>query len=381
MKKESLFELSYGKMEDQIDISQAQEDFSPRKNRILMQNGIFYISNGKSGKIMEFNSYGDILNLYYNGEKNPEPVILTKNKDDEETSTRNVYSYPFNDIGEIGVDTRKMLYIDDRIADNRIEYDEALGVPLNRIILQFDQAGNYIDYLGQEGSGGTPFSYIEKIRITARDELVVFTRNSEGWKVFWFSSVGKPLYIIDIESGFLPFPSDASKESGFASLETIECDQLTRLLYLKIDYYTDYSKVLDSEETGIAFNESRIWWMDVQQGVYSGSADIPSNLQEDGKPDVFNETDIDLLYEFVGSFGDGYFFLLSLEGRNAYNLMILNRNGRVVQRWKIDLGNERLLIKDFYVSHDGILTALLGWEENMEVAWWRTDQFLQKDPD
>ena len=33
-----------------------------------MQDGFFYISNGLSGKVMEFNSYGDILNLYYNEE-------------------------------------------------------------------------------------------------------------------------------------------------------------------------------------------------------------------------------------------------------------------------------------------------------------------------
>ena len=213
--KESLFEIRYGRMEDQIVIDQAGKNYTPRKNRIFMKNGLFYISNGFSCKVMEFNSYGEILNLYYNEEKNPAPVILQKTSDETTTSTRNVYSYPFLDVGEIGIDSRKQLFIDDKIAENRIEMDEELGVPLDRIILQFDQSGHYIDYLGQEGSGGTPFSYIEKIRITLRDELVVFTRNPGGWRIFWFSNQGRPLYVVDIKSDVLPFKDEHAKGYSF----------------------------------------------------------------------------------------------------------------------------------------------------------------------
>ena len=188
LEKESLFTLGFGKMEDQINVFHKPDNKFLYKNRIFMKDGIFYISNGSSSKIMEFNSYGDILNLYYNSESNPEPVLLKKSTVENVTATRNVYSYPFQDIGEIAVNSAKTLFVDDRIAENRIEYDQEMEVTLDRIILQFDKTGNFLDYLGQEGSGGTPFSVIDKIRITQRDELVVFTRNKTGWKIFWFAT-------------------------------------------------------------------------------------------------------------------------------------------------------------------------------------------------
>ncbi|MBI9103380.1 MAG: hypothetical protein JEY99_13260 [Spirochaetales bacterium] len=379
LEKETLFNIEYGRMEDQIDIGAAAENYSPRKNRITMQNGIFHISNGRSAKIMEFNSYGEILNLYYNSGENPEPVILTKQQQGEQTSTRNVYAYPFKDVGEIAIDSGKRLYIDDRIAENRVEHDDGLGVPLDRIILQFNQSGEYIDYLGQEGSGGTPFSYIEKIRISDRDELIVFTRNTQGWKIFWFSSEGRPLYIVDINSDALPFPNEEEKEHSFADLETIESDQINRFLYIKIDYYIDHSMKLDSEETGISFNNSVIWTLDISKGEYDEWVEIPSYLKEEDKPQVYEDETTNLLYEFIGTSGDGIFYLISLDGRNSYNLMLLNRNGQVIQTSGIDMGPDRLMIQEFYISKNGILTGLLGWEENMEVAWWRTDKFLGKE--
>ena len=76
--------------------------------------------------------------------------------------------------------------MDDQIAESRWEFDDELGVMLDRIILQFGRDGRFIDYIGQEGDGGTPFPFVEKIRITERDELVVFfplPRGMEGFLV------------------------------------------------------------------------------------------------------------------------------------------------------------------------------------------------------
>lgn len=58
-----------GKAEDQIDLIQLPGMPFKERSRIVMKNGLFYISNGNTGKVMEFNSYGDILTLYYNPEK------------------------------------------------------------------------------------------------------------------------------------------------------------------------------------------------------------------------------------------------------------------------------------------------------------------------
>lgn len=42
---------------------------------IAMRDGFFYVSNGESQKILELNSYGDLLTLYHNPETNPAPLF------------------------------------------------------------------------------------------------------------------------------------------------------------------------------------------------------------------------------------------------------------------------------------------------------------------
>jgi len=378
LKKESLFSMEFGKMEDQLNVFHRPDNNSLYKDRIFMQNGIFYISNGPSSKIMEFNSYGDIINLFYNQDQNPEPVMLRKKPEENVAATRNVYAYPFQDVGEMAVNSQKTLFVDDRIDRNRIEYDSALEVSLDRIILQFDKAGNFLDYLGQEGSGGTPFSAIDKIRINQRDELAVFTRNKTGWKIFWFSSAGTPLYTVDIGNDSLPFPGTDEEQYGFSALETIDCDTVERTLYLKGDYYIDYSQVLNTERTGIEFSRSVIWFMDMATGRYTGSVEIPAyTRQENGGGNGKEESP--LIYELLGVQGRGNFFLISLNGRNDYNLMIMDRDGKVNLRRQISLGEDRLIFHSFSVDAQGILTGLLGWENRAEVAWWRTDEFIQPE--
>ena len=156
LEKEILFSLGYGKMEDQLNLQEPRGLTQFGKNRILMKNGFFYVGNGLSGKVMEFNSYGDILSLYHNEEMNPEPVLLFRGGSSDSAVTRNLYSHPFLDVGEIAVGKNKKLFVDDQIAENRREFDEELGVMLDRIILQFDRDGRFIDYLGQEGRGWNP---------------------------------------------------------------------------------------------------------------------------------------------------------------------------------------------------------------------------------
>ena len=74
LEKEQLFSLPIGKMEDQLDVYYDGVSSFNDKIRVLMQDGIIFIANGRGLKVMEFSSYGDILSLYYN----PGPIILRR---------------------------------------------------------------------------------------------------------------------------------------------------------------------------------------------------------------------------------------------------------------------------------------------------------------
>ena len=73
LNRQELFTLGLGKMEDQIDLFQTEGELFNLKNRICMRDGLFFIANGNSAKIMAFSSYGDLIYMLYNPERNPGP--------------------------------------------------------------------------------------------------------------------------------------------------------------------------------------------------------------------------------------------------------------------------------------------------------------------
>ncbi len=234
MKRELLFELSLGKGEDQIDLIQMPNIPFNNKSRIVMKDGLIYIGNGNSNKIMEFNSYGDILSLYYNSNENPIPVLLSSASDNENSSNRNAYTFNFRNTGEIAITEKNDLLVEDTVPDNRIDYDETTETTLNRIVLRFNREGEFINFLGREGIGGTPFPYIEKIEINRRDEIIIITRTTKTWNIYWYSNNGSLKFTIKVPLDDLPVLPEGNY---IPSLETIVSDRQENSIYLKVDYY------------------------------------------------------------------------------------------------------------------------------------------------
>lgn len=379
MKKETQFSLDFGKLEDQLILYDEDQINYHRKNRITMRNGIYYIGNGYSDKVVGFNSFGDVLTVFHNPETNPPPVLLPTVEDGGIETTRRVHDYPFRDVGEIALGKSGNLYVDDAVPPNRMEFDSELKTGLNRIVLQFDGDGRFVDYLGQEGSGGTPFPFITSLRTSMEGEIVVFTRTSLGWKVFWFSIEGTPLYIVELLNDQLPIPDDIHLDEGLTLSDvvvvpdTLDCAPDFRRIYFKIDYYTNsHASVRDNGYVG-----SHVWWLDVEQGNYTGNIMLPLERREPEPNGVAQEPVLG--YELIGIARGGNIFLTSLIRKNEFKLLIMNSNGLVVGNSGINFGEQRLLEHTSYVTDSGILCALLGWERKVEVALWRCDKLLPKE--
>ena len=181
VEKESLFTLNYGNFEDELNLF----DFAHSgeiNTSLCMRDGFFYIMNGESKKIMEMNSYGDMLTLYYNNETNPVPSFAGNSE--ASNSTRNAVAYPFNEITDIAVDARKYLYVVERLPLERQENDSKAKLALSQVVLRFDENKKFINYIGQQGPGGTPFSYVKKIYTTDKNELVVVCTTPTGMTVY-----------------------------------------------------------------------------------------------------------------------------------------------------------------------------------------------------
>lgn len=370
-----LFQIDIGKMEDQLDMLQLRGTTTRHKTRVLMRNGLFYLANGNSAKIMEFTSYGDLLSLYYNPEENPEPFLLKGTDVEGQVSNRRAFRYPFKEIGEIAITSDKTLLVEDRAPSVQEEFDEEIQAMLNRVVLRFDSNGNMIDYIGQEGVGGTPFPYIESIQATSSDEFVVICRSIRHWITFWFDPQGSLMYKAIISRDSLPVPQGSGLLSSLGSMYP---DVDEHILYLKIDYFGNGDPQESGAKRNVHFHYSRIWWYDLEKEKFTGWVDVPVKSEDFKLSDFDEKKEIRGLYEFLGTSGNNVFFLMTHHRDELFELILLNREGSVITRNFIEIPEQSVAYRVFHLSPSGVLSALLVHEYSADIVWWRTDRFMEE---
>ncbi len=368
VERENLFTLSIGRMEDQIDLFGIEGNPRSEKTRIVMRDGIFYIADGAGAKVSSFTSYGDLLSMIYDADSNPRPLTLRPDDGEGGMATRRAIPYPLNSVGEIAVDSRKNIYVEDRLPVDRRSFDKEKRVLLDGVVLRFDKDGHFVEYLGREGVGGSPFPLIVSMEVAYSDELVVVCRVSTGWEVYWFDPDGELLYLVKIDGDDLPRAAEADSRP---SLDAIRASKDSRTLFLKIDYYRE--EVDDSTNTraGIGFDGSLVWSMNVEDGVYLDSIEVPTLDSEDSDTDRRGASQ--RIFSFVGAAsGDRLFFLAPQE--SGYALLVLEDGNKVQRRGIIRVDDDELAFNSFGLSADGILYGLLASDFEAVVAWWRTDR-------
>jgi hypothetical protein len=372
LRREELFSLAIGKMDSQVDLFQLQGPVYEQKNRLYMRDGLFYLANGSSAKIMELSSYGDLLFLLYNAQSNPPPVSFSSESSEALAATRKAVAYPLREVGEVAVDSTKRLYVEDTVGSVRQVRDGELGVLLSHVVLRFDRHGKLEDFIGQEGVGGTPFPYIESLFLTAADELVVVSRTPRSWLVFWYSSAGALMHRLALDPGALPALPEAP--SAVPSLGKLVPDLHRRLLYAVLYYYNEAQA--ESASRGYL---TRIYRIDAESGSWGEHIDVPADA---GRQGAVGGQAMGLpppSYELLGVNARGAFFLLRREDTNLFRLLVLDRGGRAVARRNLVMEDTELYFKTLGLSSEGIIYALLGEEYRARVVWWRSDRLLKEE--
>jgi hypothetical protein len=238
---------------------------------------------------------------------------------------------------------------------------------LDGIILHFDQDGRFINYLGREGIGGSPFPRIVGLSTSIRDELAVICRIPDGWDIYWFSPSGMLLFLVKITSSVIPILPDWPE--ALAVIDSIWASPDARRLHIKVDYSRDSFDV--ETRTGIEPISSVIWTLNIEDGSYLDSIEIPLyEIIENGRP-----TNIRVFYSMLGIARAGK-TLLYFPVENGYSLLFVNTQTRAQRRGSIQFSNEELNYNDFYLSPEGILCAMLADSFNIKMVWWRTDRFM-----
>lgn len=374
--REQLFTLRYGMFEDELNIFNLPGNAPPLKTRIAMRDGIFFIVNGNAGKILSFSSFGDLLSMIYNPETNPEPQLLTKVNSFElapggTVRGRLAATYPFNAPGEIAVDSSRRIYVEDKLPQERRYYDAESSSLLEQVILRFSPTGQYLDYLGQEGVGGTPFPFIRRLLVTDNDECVVISQAAAGWLVHWFHVDGTLRFSVDLPRTRIPLPEDG--EGLIASLDDVIPLTDGSGLFLKIDYYQEIIDPETRAASGIRFFRTIVWKMDNTSGNYIDRFDIIPFESEHAKRR--NETPVLRSWDLSGNAGNWlYFNAIDEDGATYY--AVYDLSNRSIRRFALRIEEDELNYMDFYLTRDNILCALLASRHEARIIWWRFDKQL-----
>jgi len=361
LENEDLFVIPMGLMADELDYFYRSNSQLPGYSDLFVRDGRVYLSSSHAGKIMEMNSYGDLLGLYYNPRINPEPAEYTSR--DETESLIRIRKWNFRNIEHMAVTDSRMLVVD-QVEDSLSHIEDR--ILYNRIILRFDSEGNYQDYLGQEGINGTPFSYIQDLEVTSRGDIFVVTRSIDDTIVYWFAEDGQLLYKVILDRAHLP----SLDQPGWTAGEPggIRPDPLEHKLYIKLDYFPQ-------NDTPDQSAVSRLYTLDLDKETYTEFFEIPRLTI------TLNEQEIEGVYEYLGSTTSGMHFFLGSDFNGRYSLRILDREGAVKVSRILYVRDREIIYKKFHLSPEGLLAGIFYEEKGARVSWWRADRIVEKYAD
>jgi hypothetical protein len=373
IEREDLAVFEIGVFEDELDLFNLEGRGILKKTELTMRDGQFFIVNGVSGKVVRYNSYGDLLFMIYNEETNPRLLNL-KQKTEGAAETRWAHAWALQEPSYIAVDSQKKIFVVDKLPPERHSLDTTEKAILDSIVLCFDETGRFIEYLGQEGPGSTPFARVEGLWTSQDDSIVVASRFSKGIRVYCFDSSGSHRTTLQFDNERLPIPEE--KQGVIMTVESITVAPDMPLLYLKINYYRRIIDTAVNASAGVEVDSSWLWVVDMESGEYIRHIEIPfyeSLITENNK-----KTSEQLVYSLFGAAnGEKLFFYVPVE--EGYAIMILQADETLKQRrGTIKVNPDELEYITFNVSADGVLSALLANNFNVRLVWWRTDKLARE---
>ena len=374
VRREELFSLEYGAFENQLNLADGINSTGMISTQLAMRDGFFYISNGESQKILELNSYGDLINLYHNPETNPSPLFDSSGQGNAlgNVSTRKTIDYPFNSPSFLALDSNQYFYVVETLPKERQESGD--NKILRQVVLRFD-SDSFVDYIGQQGPGGTPFPFVRRIRTTADDCLVVVCIVHNGIESYYFSPKGELLFDTLIKYGDAPeWGAEKPGVTRYSEIEDVIPDPSGRRLYVKADYYETSLDAASKTQNGIADPVSVVFPYDIESGEFGKGIEVPP--YEESITEGFSKQVFKLPYDFNCVTKNGWLFFTIALDSGCMVQMLHPESGRIVRRL-LNYDAKNVVYSSFAFSDSGIISALLAGHDKARVVWWRTDALAE----
>ena len=346
LEKKTMFTLPYGVLDDEL---------TPLADaKVAMNDGFFYIIDSSLAKMMKFNSYGDLLLLQYNQEKNPIQILVHKNVENT-PSNKAAVPFPYIEPTQIAVTDDQAFFVADTLPDEETMWSTEFSCMLTNTVHCFDKQGKLICDMGQEGRAGTtPFSRITRLETTDNRHLVVHTQTPKGQVIYWFDSNFRLLYSVLADSSILP---QEETENHIVDIDSMAASREQPLLFIKAEYYTEKGEDID-------FNKSTVYCYDLELGKCIWSIDIPV---------------AETLYQLLGVYGKDQIFLVSPDDNDTYNLLILDGEKSIAANTPLAFGHKDIQLLELSLGSHGIITALISYDDEVSAVWWRSDKLLKEE--
>lgn len=366
-----LFTIPYGNFEEEINVADLNNNGDVRYG-IVMQDGFFYVIDGNSKKIMELNSYGDLLTLFYNGDSEIAKIIDKSNRSAE--SAHHEVNYPFDYPGMIATDSNKNIYVVCLVPRDRQEQSEDGTMLYSQTVLRFARDGSSIEYIGQQGPGGTPFPYIKNIYCTSKDELVVIGTSTEGEIVYWFAKDGFLKYMIPVFTKDIPPVTNMNDTSEvYWTIDNVIPDLITYKLYVQINYYSNHVDEDSKVQSGVNFVQTLLYPLNIENEQYEEPIVIPPF--EESVVSDYSKITYKIPYDFFGVTKNGWkFFILKTD--DGFNIEMIQSDTQRTLRRHFKANHNNIWYYTMALSSDGILTAMYMEKENVRVVLYRTDTLI-----
>lgn len=387
LEREDLFSLQYGNFENEINLSRMEQSSYSAAN-LCLNNGIFFLSNTVSKKILKTSFYGDLLSIYYNPQTNPDPdfynegnsaAYTQKAKGETESSdgkaasivgTRTAVTYPFNNCTFLQATNLEYLYVVDTVPTERIQFDNVENIALMQVILHFDEAGNFVDYIGQEGLGGTPFPNIVSLSTNAQNDIIAVCKTPTSTKVFWFTSDGFLISKINLNNDSLPFPYEAS-DNFFVNIDAVFPSYETKDLFIKMDYYVEKFDSITGSNIGVNYDKSSIYKVSLAKGEFEHVQDVEAY----STPETEKTEAMQKVYRLMNVCKNDWAFLMT-QSDTAYIIELLNLKTGDTKTFNLELENFNLLYSTFSVTNDCMLAGLFATEDKATISVWHIENFI-----
>ena len=358
-----LFSLQIGRSEDQIDL--VQRETVPFRNEInvVVRDGLIYVSDGVAGKIMRFNSYGDLLMLLYDSRTNPTPVLVATESGEGRVANRTAQTYEFEGIGSFDVAGTGILYVQDKVPESDMVVDEESGAKLRFVVRRFSPDGMPIDHIGVGGVDGAPFPFIHDVSVGEDGALTVVSRTAREWLIYAYDTRGEAVNTLRIAPEDLPLPGDAFVVSVGTMIPA------NGNLYVEADYY-------DDSAGDVTFVATQVLVVDQISGAVDAIVRLPKVFSDEGARRS-SDASLEVMYELLGAV-DELIYCLAPVADSLYRMLVVNTDGATEFLGIISIEESQTLLRTFHLSTDGLLTAIVAEPLEARILAWRFDEITKE---